>query len=158
MVSSALINTLLNDFARSEDLDPRRLIPHSNRVGNTVQTDALSTLDQLQSSDHQIILLSRGNAPPRSSTTLGGVWRETYGWKEVVVTMLRIRVRMRETSPYLDVYSLGYLVYIQTDSRASTVIDNKMRLINNNHSMQRTSKNPWLSKSMIKTSTILLFY
>jgi len=72
--------------------------------------------------------------------------------------MLRIRVRMRETSPYLDVYSLGYLVYIQTDSRASTVIDNKMRLINNNHSMQRTSKNPWLSKSMIKTSTILLFY
>jgi len=50
---SATINTLMKDFARSVGLDPRRLLPHSIRVGNTVQTDALPTFDQLQTSGHR---------------------------------------------------------------------------------------------------------
>ena len=53
--SSTLINTLLKDFARSVGLDPSRLLPHSIRVGNTVQTDAMPTLDQLQTSGHRSI-------------------------------------------------------------------------------------------------------
>ena len=66
-VPSTHINTLLKDFARSVDLDPRRLLPHSIRVGNTVQTDALSTLDQLQTSGHR----SLGGKMPYCRRTLG---------------------------------------------------------------------------------------
>ena len=51
-VTSADINGILKDFARSVNLDPQRLLPHSIRVGTTVQTDALSELDQLQLTGH----------------------------------------------------------------------------------------------------------
>ena len=51
-VTSADINSILKNFARSVGLDPKRLLPHSIRVGTTVQTDALSDIDQLQLTGH----------------------------------------------------------------------------------------------------------
>jgi hypothetical protein len=64
---SSTINTLLKNFARSVGLDPSRLLPHSIRVGNTVQTDALPTFDQLQTSGHR----SFGGKMPYCRKTLG---------------------------------------------------------------------------------------
>ena len=51
-VTSADINNILKDFARSIGLDPSRLLPHSIRVGTTVQTDALTDIDQMQLTGH----------------------------------------------------------------------------------------------------------
>jgi len=51
-VNSADINSILKDFARTVGLDPNRLLPHSIRVGTTVQTDALSKIDQMQLTGH----------------------------------------------------------------------------------------------------------
>ena len=51
-VTSADVNRILKDFARSIDLDPNRLLPHSIRVGTSVQTDALSDIDQMQLTGH----------------------------------------------------------------------------------------------------------
>ena len=51
-ITSTDINSILKDFARSIDLDPTRLLPHSIRVGTTVQTDALTDIDQMQLTGH----------------------------------------------------------------------------------------------------------
>ena len=48
----SFLSERFKDFARSVDLDPNRLLPHSIPVGTSVQTDALTDIDQMQLTGH----------------------------------------------------------------------------------------------------------
>ena len=54
-VSTGMINKVLKRAARSLGLDPRRLLPHSIRVGSSSQTDSMPLNDRLMHTNHRSI-------------------------------------------------------------------------------------------------------